>query len=73
MKAFLVGLLFIIAVSFLSVLGVFLYPFLLLLTFVLRIIIGMALVVFAVWLLGKLIIFIWELLSGKQQITRGKS
>lgn len=66
MKAFLVGLLFIIAVSLLSVFGVLLYPLLLLLTFMLRIIIGIALVIFAIWLLGKFIIFVWERLSGKQ-------
>ncbi len=66
MKAFLIGLLFIVAVSLLSVFGVLLFPLLLLLTFMLRIIIGIALVIFAIWLLGKFIIFVWERLSGKQ-------
>ncbi|MFH0732345.1 MAG: hypothetical protein V2A72_05440 [Candidatus Omnitrophota bacterium] len=65
MKAFLVGFLFIIAVSILSVLGLLLYPVLFLLTFVLRIIIAIALVIFAIWLLGKFIIFVWESLRGK--------
>jgi hypothetical protein len=65
MKAFLIGLLFIVAVSILSVLGVLLYPILLLLTFVLRIIVGIALVIFAIWMLGRFIIFVWERLRGK--------
>ena len=65
MKAFLIGLLFIVAVLVLSVLGMFLYPILLLLTFMLRLIIAIALVIFAIWLLGKFIIFAWERIRGK--------
>jgi hypothetical protein len=64
MKAFLAGFLFIIAVSILAGLGVLLFPLLLVLTFFLRIIISFAIVLLAIWLLGKFIIFVWERLRG---------
>jgi len=59
MKAFLIGFLFIIALAILSGLGILLLPFLLVLTFFLRIFIGFALVILAIWLLGKFIILVW--------------
>ena len=60
MKAFLVGLLFVIAVGILTVVGFFLYPILWALSVVLRIILSIALLMFAIWLLGKFIISVWE-------------
>ena len=60
MKAFFVGLLFLLAVMVLTGLGVMLYPFLAILTVSLQMIIGFAVVIFAIWLLGKLIIFAWD-------------
>ena len=67
MKAFFVGLLFIIAVGVLAGLGVLLYPFLAVLTFSLQFIIGIFIIIFAVWLLGKMIIFVWNKLSFKDK------
>ena len=65
MKAFLVGLLFLAAVLILTGVGFLLLPFLLVLTFFLRIIVGILLILFAIWLLGQLILIIWGLLSKK--------
>ena len=67
MKAFFVGLLFIIAVGVLAGLGVLVYPFLAVLTFSLQFIIGIFIIIFAVWLLGKMIIFVWNKLSFKDK------
>ena len=60
MKAFLVGLLFLIAVGILTAVGFFLYPVLWALSVVLRIILSIVLLIFAIWLLGKFIISVWE-------------
>lgn len=60
MKAFLVGLLFILGVIILAGIGFLLSPLLLLMVFFLRIIVVFVLVCFAVWLLGKFIIYVWE-------------
>lgn len=65
MKAFLVGLLFLIAVLILSTVGFLLYPLLFLTAILLRVIISLALLLFAIWLLGKFIIWVWESLRGK--------
>jgi len=59
MKAFAVGLIFLIAVSLLAGMGILLFPLIVVLDFFLRIILAIFFVVFAVWLLGKFIIFIW--------------
>ena len=66
MKAFLVGLLFLLAVAVLSAIGFFLYPILWALSIALRIILGIALVIFAIWLLGKFIIYVWEKIREKK-------
>jgi len=60
MKAFLVGFVFLIAVSILSGLGLLLFPLIIVLGFFLRIIITLLFVLFSIWLLGKFIIFVWE-------------
>ena len=65
MKAFFVGLLFLIAVLLLTGVGFLLLPFLLLLTFFLRLVVGVALHLSAVWLLGKFIMYVWEALRKK--------
>lgn len=67
MKAFFVGLLFLLAVGFLAGLGVLLYPFLAVLTFSLQFVVGIFIILFAVWLLGKMVIFIWEKLGSKSK------
>lgn len=63
MKAFLAGLIFLLAVSILVGIGVLLFPFMILLAFLLRLILGFFLVIFTIWLLGKFIIFVWEKLK----------
>ena len=60
MKAFLVGLAFIIALPILSAIG---YLGLSLLTGLLQLFVGFAFVVLAVWLLGKFVIWFWEKLK----------
>ncbi len=67
MKSFLVGLLFLCAVLVLTGVGFLLLPLLLVLTFFLRIAVGFALVLFAIWLLGKLILFLWKALDKKSK------
>ena len=53
MKSFLVGLLVLMVVGLLSVAGLFLLPLLLVLGFFLRFLIGFALILFTIWLVGK--------------------
>ena len=65
MKAFLVGFLFLLAVLLLTGVGFLLLPLLLILTFFLRIAVGFALLLFAIWLLGKMILFLLEALDKK--------
>ncbi|MEW5758987.1 MAG: hypothetical protein AB1755_05945 [Candidatus Omnitrophota bacterium] len=60
MKAFLVGLLFLFAVLILLGIGIVLYPFLLIGSFFLQFIIGFIFIIFAIWLLGKFILYIWD-------------
>ena len=63
MKAFFLGLFFLIAAGLLLGIGTLLAPLILVLAFFLQIIIWIALVFFGIWLLGKLIIFVWESLK----------
>jgi len=65
MKAFLMGLVFLILVAILAGLGILLYPFLFVLGIALQIVISVIFVIFAIWLLGKLIILVWESLKSK--------
>jgi len=65
MKAFLIGLIFLISVAILAGLGILLYPFLIVLGIALQIVISVIFVIFAIWLLGKLIVLIWESLKPK--------
>lgn len=65
MKTFMVGLLFLFAALLLSGIGILLYPLLIVMAFFLRLIISLALVIFAIWLLGKFIIWVWESLRGR--------
>lgn len=60
MKAFFVGILFLIAVTLLAGIGFLLFPLLLVMAFFLRIVVIFLLVLLAIWLLGKFIIFLWE-------------
>jgi len=58
MKAFLTGLLFLFIVAVLAGMGVLLFPFLLVLGWIVRVILIVVLLILAVWLLGKLVLYI---------------
>ncbi|MBN3039367.1 MAG: hypothetical protein JW869_08140 [Candidatus Omnitrophica bacterium] len=60
MKAFLVGLVALIAASLFFWLGMLLFPLLVVLGLVVRILIVVVLLGFAIWLLGKFIIYAWQ-------------
>lgn len=68
MKAFLVGLMFLILVVVMAGLGIFLWPLLFVLGIALRIVLFIAFTILAIWLLGKLIIMVWESLRAKREI-----
>ena len=63
MRAFLVGLAFLIAVVVLTGIGILAFPLLMVLGFLLRIIFAFLFVIFAIWLLGKFIVFVWDKLK----------
>lgn len=65
MKAFLAGLIFLIAACLLIGIGILLFPFLIILAFFLRFIVGFLFVMFAIWLLGKFIIYVRDNLRDK--------
>lgn len=62
MKDFLVGLIFIIAVLFLSGIGFLLLPLMLVMGFLIRVILSIIFVILCIWFLGKFIIFVFRLL-----------
>lgn len=65
MKAFFIGLIFLIAAVFFVGVGVLFFPVLLVLGWFLHFLLMFAFVILAIWLLGKLIIFLWEHLIKK--------
>jgi len=65
MKAFLVGVIFLIAVVIIAGLGCLFVPFILVLGLFLRFILLIVLGILVVWILGKFIIFVWEALRKK--------
>jgi hypothetical protein len=67
MKAFFIGLFFLFAVMILSGIGILLYPLVIVMALVFRILIPVFFVIFSIWFLGKCIIFIWEKLLAKKQ------
>jgi len=66
MKAFFVGFLFLICVFILGGIGILLFPLLLVMAWFLRLIFAFIFIIFAIWLLGKFIIFVWEKLKQKE-------
>lgn len=64
MKEFFVGLLVILALLVLSIVGMFLFPFILVLSFFLRIVIYVGFVIFAVWLVGR--VTLWGIDRSRQ-------
>lgn len=67
LKTFLVGLVVILLMGVLSVVGILLLPLLLLLGFFLRWILGLVLLLAGVWLIGKLTLFLIDVLSKHNQ------
>lgn len=59
MKAFLIGLLFLLAAVFFAGVGILVFPLLVVLGFFLKMIVSVLFVIFAIWLLGRFIILIW--------------
>lgn len=60
MKAFVIGLLALAAFFVFAGIGVLLFPLFLIMFWLLRVLVGFALVIAAIWLLGKLVILGWE-------------
>lgn len=67
MKEFLVGLLVIMMMGVLSVVGLLLFPLLLLLGFFLRWILGLILLLAGIWLVGKVTLYLIDLLGKRKQ------
>ena len=65
MKAFLIGVIFLVATAVLAGIGILFFPLLLVLGLFLRLILGIILLILAIWLLGKFIILVWESLRKK--------
>ncbi|MFH1854158.1 MAG: hypothetical protein ABH815_02475 [Candidatus Omnitrophota bacterium] len=68
MKAFFVGLIFIIAVLLLSGIGFLLLPLMLVLGVLIRVFITIIFAILCIWLLGKFIIFALRLLFKERGI-----
>lgn len=67
MKAFFIGLITLIIVIIMGTIGALLYPFFIVLGLLFRVILSFLLFIFAIWLLGKFILFIWEKLFKEQK------
>lgn len=65
MKAFFIGLLFILAAVILSGIGLLLFPVFIILGWLLRFFLMLGFVILAIWLLGKLIILVWDVIIKK--------
>ena len=63
MKAFFVGLVFLLAVAILVGIGLLLFPLFIVMGWLLKLALIFILFILAVWLLGKFIIFIWDKLK----------
>ena len=66
MKEFFVGLVVLVMLLLFSIVGVFLLPFIIVLGFFLRFIISIALLIFAVWLVGKATLLGIDYLKNKE-------
>lgn len=65
MKAFFIGLLFLLVVGILSGIGFLLFPVLIIMGWFLRFLLMLGFVILAVWVLGKLIMLIWDVIIKK--------
>jgi hypothetical protein len=60
MNAFLIGLIFLIVAVFFAGVGLFLLPVLFIFGWFLNLVLLFGFAIFAIWLLGKFIIFFWD-------------
>lgn len=60
MKAFVIGLISLVAFGILASIGLLLYPFIIVLAVFLRLLVAAVFLIFAIWAFGKFIIFIWD-------------
>jgi hypothetical protein len=65
MKAFFVGLLVLLAVMLFSFIGIFLFPLIIVMGFFLKWLIGIVLIIFAIWFLGYITLWAIEQLKKK--------
>ena len=72
MKEFFVGLIFVIAAGIFAGIGILLFPFLLIIGFVLRLFLIVILIIFAIWLLGKFIVYVWKAVEESSKKKSGK-
>jgi len=68
MKSFFVGLAVIALLGVLSVVGILLLPLILVLGFFLRLVIGALLILFTIWLIGKLTLLLIDAMKNRPQI-----
>lgn len=67
MKAFLVGLLVLVMALFLSGVGILLFPLLLVLGVFLRLLVGIAILILAIWMIGWLTLLLIDALKSKEE------
>jgi hypothetical protein len=68
MKEFLVGLLFLAVVLILAGIGFLMFPFLVILGLFLRLALMVIFVILCIWLVGKLIVYIWQRLNENKKL-----
>ncbi len=69
MKAFFVGLLVIVLTSLFSLVALLLFPLIIVLGFLLKAVIGVIFLLFAIWLIGKLTLLLLDYLNKKEPPT----
>lgn len=65
MKSFFVGLAVVIVLGVISVAGIFLLPLILMLGFSLKLVIGLFLILFTIWLIGKLTLLLIDAIKNR--------
>lgn len=72
MKAFLVGVLVIFLLGVLSIAGVLLLPLLLVLGVFFRFVLGIVLIIFTIWLIGKVVLVSLDYLKKQEERSRSQ-
>ena len=73
MKSFLVGLLVLAVVGLLCVAGIFLFPLLFVLGFFLRWILSLILLIFTIWLIGKVTLIFMDYLRKAEEKRKNRT